>query len=120
MKTSLIASALALAMFAAPAIAHDTGTPHAHGHINKRPHAHAGAPRIVKQVRISCFRGPLAVTAWDHPEAVFIEDLIAIGYDYVQAWAIGERVCKDSAGVGDPDRLSDALLNAIEQMPSDH
>ena len=28
-------------------------------------------------VTVSCFRGPLTVTAWDHPEAIFVDSLVA-------------------------------------------
>jgi hypothetical protein len=126
MKTSLIATALAAAIVAGTAavsgmaLAHDTGTPHAHGHINKRPHSHPNARVITREVRVSCYRGPLAVTAWDHPTATFIEDLIGIGYDYTQAWAMGMRICKDSGGVRNPQSLREALTNAIAQNPPDH
>ena len=68
-------------------------------------------------VRVSCFRGPLTVTAWDHPEAVFIESLVAVGYDYPSAWSIGDRICKDSTLVGNPDGLKAAMEQIIADAP---
>ena len=126
MKTSLIATAALAAVLmtgqtTAPAFAHDVrgGAPHAHGHVNTRPHTHPNARVIYQQIRIKCFRGPLAVTAWDHPEAIFVDDLVAIGYDNTEAWAIGNRVCKDSAAYGSADRLRASLQQAIAQDPPD-
>jgi hypothetical protein len=68
-------------------------------------------------VRVSCFRGPLTLTAWDHPEAIFIETLVAVGYDYPSAWAIGDRICKDSTLVGNPDGLKAAVEEIIANAP---
>lgn len=68
-------------------------------------------------VTVSCFRGPLAVTAWDHPEAIFIESLVAVGYDYPSAWSIGDRICKDSSLVGNPDGLKAAMEQIIADAP---
>jgi len=121
MKTTLLAAALATGLTGVatvPSFAHDTGVPHAHGHVNTRPHSHAGRTTM-RDVRILCYRGPLAVTAWDHPEAVFVQDLINIGYDSTEAWAIGERVCKDSTGVNNRAALRQSLINAIASDPPD-
>lgn len=68
-------------------------------------------------VRVACFRGPLTLTAWDHPEGVFIESLVAVGYDYPSAWSIGDRICKDSALVGNPDALKAAMEEIIANAP---
>lgn len=68
-------------------------------------------------VRVACFRGPFTVTAWDHPEAVFIESLVAVGYDYPSAWSIGDRICKDSALVANPDGLKAAMEQIIADAP---
>ncbi len=68
-------------------------------------------------VTVSCFRGPLTVTAWDHPESIFIESLVAVGYDYPSAWSIGDRICKDSSLVGNPDALKAAMEEIIANAP---
>jgi hypothetical protein len=68
-------------------------------------------------VTVSCFRGPFTVTAWDHPEAIFVESLVAVGYDYPSAFAIGERICKDSTLVGNPDGLKAAMEQIIAEAP---
>jgi len=68
-------------------------------------------------VTVSCFRGPLTITAWDHPESIFIESLVAVGYDYPSAWSIGDRICKDSTLVGNPDALKAAMEEIIANAP---
>jgi hypothetical protein len=68
-------------------------------------------------VTVACFRGPFTVTAWDHPEAVFIDSLVAVGYDFPSAWTIGERICKDSALVGNPEGLKAAMEQIIAEAP---
>lgn len=68
-------------------------------------------------VTVSCFRGPLVITAWDHPEAIFIESLVAVGYDYPSAESIGQRICKDSTLVGNPEGLKAAMEEIIAAAP---
>ena len=114
----LAASALALALAVAPAAAHDTG--YAHSHVKDRKHAHPDADVIYKTIRISCYRGPFRVTAWDHPQPVFVDDLVKFGYEYADANAIGNRVCKDMAAIGDTEQMKQNLLNAIAETPPGH
>ncbi|MEX0285202.1 MAG: hypothetical protein AB3N23_11385 [Paracoccaceae bacterium] len=66
-------------------------------------------------ITISCFRGPSSNVIWDRPNAVFIEDLVRFGYTYPQAHAIGERVCRDEYGVGQPQYLRTSLLQIMAE-----
>ncbi|MFC3614377.1 hypothetical protein ACFORG_11440 [Lutimaribacter marinistellae] len=68
-------------------------------------------------ITISCYRGPTQGVIWDRPNAVFVEDLVAIGYSYPQATAIGERVCRDEWGVGQHDYMRNSLLEIIARTP---
>ncbi len=68
-------------------------------------------------ITISCFRGPTANVIWDRPNAVFIEDLVRLGYSYPQAQAIAERVCRDEYGVGQPEYLKATLLDLMARTP---
>jgi hypothetical protein len=68
-------------------------------------------------ITISCFRGPTANVIWDRPNAVFIEDLVRLGYSYPQAQAIAERVCRDEYGVGRPDYMKATLLELMSRTP---
>ena len=56
-------------------------------------------------ITVSCYRGPWTEVIWDRPNAVFIESLVAIGYDYANANAIGETICRDQALVNNPEGL---------------
>ena len=69
-------------------------------------------------ITISCYRGPTSGVVWDRPNAVFVEDLVRIGYSYPQAAAIGERVCRDEYGVGNHDHMRMSLLNILATTPA--
>ncbi len=56
-------------------------------------------------ILVSCYRGPLKVVAWDRPTLTFIDSLVAAGYSYGDAAAIGDRICRDEALVDDPDAI---------------
>lgn len=60
-------------------------------------------------ITVSCFRGPLDVVVWDRPRAVFIDSLVAAGYDYAEATAIGTRVCRDEALLNDRGALASEM-----------
>ncbi len=64
------------------------------------------------QIVVSCFRGPWREVIWDRPNAVFIDTLVSVGYDFSTAQAIGERVCRDITLVGNPG----ALKHTMEQI----
>lgn len=102
MKSTLIAAAVA-AFAALPAFADGPGT-----------HRHAGSGELPRfqggQIVVSCFRGPWQDVIWDRPNSVFVESLVAIGYDYPTAHAVAERVCRDDRLVGNPDGLRRTML----------
>lgn len=68
-------------------------------------------------ITISCFRGPTSDVIWDRPNAVFVEDLVKVGYTYPEAHAIGERVCRDEYGVGQHEYLRSTLLEIMRMNP---
>ncbi|MFD0978960.1 MULTISPECIES: hypothetical protein [Tropicimonas] len=69
------------------------------------------------QINVSCYRGPLKTVAWDRPNAVFIEDLVQLGYSFQEAHAIGERVCRDEYGVGNGDHKIATLMKLLKENP---
>ncbi|NUH67202.1 hypothetical protein HTT03_18100 [Sulfitobacter sp. S0837] len=56
-------------------------------------------------IHVSCYRGPWRDVIWDRPNSVFIDSLVAVGYDFPTAHAIAERVCRDDRLVGNPAGL---------------
>ncbi len=74
---------------------------------------------VVNQVTItiSCFRGPFSDVIWDHPNGIFIDDLVNIGYTFPEAHAIAERVCRDAATVDRPDVAIDVMYRIIAENP---
>jgi hypothetical protein len=69
------------------------------------------------QVTISCFRGPFTEVIWDRPNPVFIDSLVAAGYTFPEAHAIGERVCRDPETVDRPDTAIEVLHRIIAENP---
>ncbi|HCE70953.1 hypothetical protein [Ruegeria pomeroyi] len=74
----------------------------------------------VHNITISCFRGPTSSVIWDRPNAVFVEDLVRMGYTYPEAHAIGERICRDEWGVGQHDYMRSSLLQIVAKTPPSH
>lgn len=107
MKKALVLAALCAA-FAAPAVA---GGKHDHKH-------HGAYGPTGNKIIVSCFRGPWREVIWDRPNAVFIDSLVAVGYDFPTAQAIGERVCRDKALVGNPSALKAAMLRIYNDRAS--
>ena len=68
-------------------------------------------------VTVSCFRGPWTEVIWDRPNPVFVDSLVAVGYDFPTAQAIATRVCKDIAGVGNPDHVKARMEQALHESP---
>ena len=68
-------------------------------------------------ITISCFRGPTVDVIWDRPNAVFIEDLVRLGYTYPEAHSIGERICRDEYGVRDSGHMKSSLLEILRKSP---
>ena len=84
------------------AMAHSKNHRHTHG-----AHAPTGT-----QITVSCYRGPWNEVIIDRPNAVFIDSLVSVGYDYATAHAIAHRICRDQALVGNPG----ALKSTMEQI----
>jgi hypothetical protein len=79
-------------------------------------HKHHGKYGVGKQkIIVSCYRGPWKDVIWDRPNAVFIDSLVKIGYDFPTAQAIGSRVCRDEALVGNPEALKATMLRIWRQ-----
>jgi len=68
-------------------------------------------------VYVSCWRGPWVGVIWDRPEAIFIESLVTVGYDYPSALAIATRICRDSTLVGDSAGLKAEMERIIRDAP---
>ena len=68
-------------------------------------------------ITISCYRGPTTTVIWDRPNAVFIHDLVKIGYTYPQAHAIGERICRDEHGLDQHEYLITSLRQIMATTP---
>ncbi len=111
--STLAAAALLLA---SPALAH----PHA---VNNNSHNHHGnfKPHVHQPttITVSCFRGPTGDVIWDRPNAVFIDSLVAAGYTFATAHAIGERVCRDHDLVGKPGAMVEAMRKIFND-PASH
>ena len=87
-----IATAATLLLSSAPLWA-DGYHEHAHGHWHgTEGHLHQNIQVEYITVTISCFRGPWREVIWDRPEPVFVDSLVAAGYEFPEAHAISERV----------------------------
>lgn len=75
--------------------------------------AHGHAVRI----GIECFRGPWQEIIWDRPEVGFTDDLVAYGYSFAEAEAIGTRVCRDPAGRDDPQHMVNVVQHILRTEP---
>lgn len=109
MKKTLVLAAVCAAL-AAPAMAGGK-----YGH--KKGH-HGEAGPTDNTIVVSCFRGPWGEVIWDRPNAVFIDSLVAVGYDFSTAHAIGERVCRDKALVGNPDAMRAEMVRIYRDRSS--
>jgi len=90
------------------------GSPVAAGGTNHTYVYNAG-PQVIL---VSCYRGPLKKVIWDRPEPAFIDSLVAVGYDYPTAHAIGERVCRDSALVNNRAALRQTMRDIYYASPA--
>lgn len=70
-------------------------------------------------VQVSCYRGPWKKAIWDRPNAIFIDTLVANGYRYATAEAIGERICRDQRLVGNSDGLAAEMTRILRTIPKD-
>ncbi|MEM9797943.1 MAG: hypothetical protein AAF919_15735 [Pseudomonadota bacterium] len=70
------------------------------------------------QIRISCERYFFTKRViWDRPKVFFIDDLVAIGYDYEQASAIANRVCRDESLIGNEEGLAATMQTILRNSP---
>lgn len=106
---AILLGALAAAGLALPAAAHHS--PHG----GTWQYQYQTPSRAV--VVVQCFRGPWTETIWDYPTGVFIDSLVAAGYDFPTANAIAYRVCKDVTLVGDDRALRAEMERIIAQSP---
>lgn len=78
------------------------------------PTAPGSAPN---QITISCYRGPSTAVIWDRPNAVFIDDLVRYGYNYADAQAIADTICRDEYGVGHQGYMTQQLYQLMAKTP---
>lgn len=71
-----------------------------------------------KQVVVSCYRGPWEDVIWDRPNAIFVDSLVNVGYDFPTAHAIAERICRDRLLVGDTDALKAEMQRILRERPA--
>lgn len=71
-------------------------------------------------IRVSCARYFSAEVIWDRPSPTFLDSLTAAGYTPERARAIGDRVCRDEAGVGNPAVLEDTMRRILRETPPRH
>lgn len=67
---------------------------------------------------VSCYRGPWKDVIWDRPNAIFVDTLVSVGYDFPTAHAIGQRVCRDESLVGVPGALKAAMEQIWQNRPA--
>ncbi|WP_108485006.1 hypothetical protein [Oceaniglobus ichthyenteri] len=105
------------ALFLATAVALATAMP-AFAHQKHYNTGHSGGVNYGGTVTVSCYRGPWNDVIWDRPNGVFIDSLVAVGYDLPTAHAIGERICRDPALVYNPDRLRAEAIRVLRNSPA--
>ena len=80
-------------------------------------HGHGYYQVYGQTVLVSCYRGPLKEVIWDRPEPVFIDTLVAAGYDYPTAHAMAERICRDRSLVGNREALRGTAQGVVNSYP---
>ncbi|MEJ6393618.1 hypothetical protein V8J82_10150 [Gymnodinialimonas sp. 2305UL16-5] len=114
--TLALLAALAVPAGFAPDMAHAHDG--AHSHEGASVQVGGGAAQSTQgAILLSCYRGPWDDVIWDRPNPEFIDSLVAVGYSYGEANAIGERVCRDEAGVDNPAAARQILQNILIQQP---
>ncbi|AYE85652.1 MAG: hypothetical protein ABJN39_05770 [Sulfitobacter sp.] len=69
-------------------------------------------------IHVSCYRGPWNDVIWDRPNSVFVDSLVAVGYDFSTAHAVAERVCRDHTLVGNPEGLKATMKRIFADAAS--
>ncbi|SDY58089.1 hypothetical protein SAMN05444004_10251 [Jannaschia faecimaris] len=106
MSTRILAAVAALATFVSGASL--SAVPASADH-------HARAQPM--QITVKCARYISRAVIWDRAMPIFLDDLRAAGYTFEEADAIGSRVCRDEAGVGNAAVLRDTMLNILRTSP---
>ncbi|WP_371154761.1 hypothetical protein [Jannaschia sp. 2305UL9-9] len=83
----------------------------------KAHHHHARVQAEGVQITVSCARFSLRGVIWDKPQAVFIDDLVRVGYTFERATAIGMRICRDEALVGNTAAMGATMRNILRTSP---
>ncbi|WP_179379205.1 hypothetical protein [Jannaschia marina] len=69
------------------------------------------------QITVKCARYLSRGVIWDRAMPEFLDDLRAAGYSFEEADAIGSRVCRDEAGVGNTAVMGQTMRNILRQNP---
>lgn len=70
-------------------------------------------------ILVSCYRGPWKDVVWDRANPQFIDSLVAAGYSYTTANAVGERICRDPDLVDRPEDLRREVQRILRVTPKD-
>lgn len=54
---------------------------------------------------------------WDSPNPVFTDSLVSVGYTFLEAHAIAERVCRDASSIGRPVASSATMTDILRRTP---
>ena len=107
-----LAAALMTVALPTGAAAHQT---HSHAHTHGHGHQQVAVQRLT--VIVSCYRGPWEDVIWDRPNPEFIDSMVAVGYTFPEAHAIGERVCRDRSLVGNEAGLQATMSQILATNP---
>lgn len=69
------------------------------------------------QITVKCARYLSRGVIWDRAMPRFLDDLRAAGYTLEEADAIGNRVCRDEAGVGNTAVMAQTMQNILRTTP---
>lgn len=70
-----------------------------------------------QRITVKCARYLSRGVIWDRALPVFLDDLTRVGYTLEEAQAIGSRVCRDEAGVGNTQVLGDTMRRILRETP---
>lgn len=69
------------------------------------------------RITVKCARYLSRGVIWDRALPVFLDDLTRAGYTLEQAQAIGNRVCRDEAGVGNTRVMGEIMRRILRETP---
>lgn len=90
----------------------------AHSKSHHHHHHHTATTASGKQITVSCFRGPWNEVIIDRPNAIFIDSLVDVGYEYSTAHAIAYRICRDQALVGNESAMRSEMQRILRTQPA--